>query len=1144
MSVRPLTRLATLLLAVSTLAGAQAPPAALKLSMLDLEIRGGFQERGDAGFKFLSANGVGISVPAAGAIDIPQAGKYHLWVQSRSLTTDSPGMRNFSLRLGSQTIAKTFGNHHQTTVLEFHWEDGGTIELPSGPLLVVLGEAARSWAQCSNILLTEDLTASSPEQLFSHAKAAKIVPLAHDDFAAVRELPAVKLDPKPALATLSNQKLRISFLTGSMTEGSATQPAVVQQIQVKSGDVWKLVPTTGGGDSYRIVYRPASSDPHLVEVGVQFATWDTSLAPEVTYSAGGASIHGHEGPLTAPWLGGYLSQLRPTSAHQVNPTTVELDFPPQAIGTLTARWHLLPDQPSASVELDFALTKPGYVSLGYHGAVEEMPAKLDFLMLPYLYLGHRFPSDSVFVPSDRTPTPAAMVTRSSISYAVMAEPGVIPFAWPGPSQVRYGLGIRNESGKAEPMIYQPLLGSPESLHKQPEAITAKFRIWAEAASWIDSYRDMITEGFGVKDYRHPVNASLSSTVLNLAALMKNNDASGWDPRAKGSWNIESRNVVTQPSPITYMSYALLTGDESFYRNYALPSIEFLLSRPEAHFTAAGGSDNSYTNSKRSLGDPNVAYTCAVFAGAYELMQGGAPALANFCFKPDGRIASHPSHYAEFDDDLALFHATGDHAWLDKATESADKYIAANLTELPSLDLGPEPFVNQSFTPDWEGLLHMYEATHEQRFLNASRGAAYWLMTSIWTQPSIPTGDTTVHPGNIWNEPSHIWWKGDHQFRLGFMDKYAPLNTHNPDFPSIAVPQATVPSWQISNVGLGIEQPVTYAQPTNDNNIMMSIWAPNFLRLGGFTGDPLYRTVARNATIGRFTNYPGYYLHGFTNLVQKLDYIYKGPDLSSFYYHHIAPFAAYVVDYVFTDAEVRSKGEFIFPSVRQFGYVWFDSRLRGFAPGKVYGETAWPWIHPTAASTDNINVDVVLAHSKTTLYTALMNQTSQPQHLKLHFDATVLGGSLSNKHLREWWDNQPSAPQTLHDDTLELDLPANGFTVLALDGLNIHVAAHEFTPPNHYDIHPNDAMQIEPIAGSTLKASGTIVASPAFHQRELYAFVDANIHECSGAKLTYTIANGSEQHAEVKQFPCEFSVPVPYDAVEIHWHIDSVITPKQ
>ena len=88
---------------------------------------------------------------------------------------------------------------------------------------------------------------------------------------------------------------------------------------------------------------------------------------------------------------------------------------------------------------------------------------------------------------------------------------------------------------------------------------------------------------------------------------------------------------------------------------------------------------------------------------------------------------------------------------------------------------------------------------------------------------------------------------------------------------------------------------------------MSNWAPHLLRLFQYTRKPIYETYARNGVIGRFTNYPGYYATGYTDITLSPDFPYKGPDVSSIYYHHIPPHLAFTWDYLVSEAIERSRG---------------------------------------------------------------------------------------------------------------------------------------------------------------------------------------------------------------------------------------------
>jgi hypothetical protein len=665
---------------------------------------------------------------------------------------------------------------------------------------------------------------------------------------------------------------------------------------------------------------------------------------------------------------------------------------------------------------------------------------------------------------------------------------------------------------------------------------SSFRVWVEKADWTQSYSDIAAEVFHLKDYRRPVAASLSDAALNLYDLLKNDAVNGWDVRSKGPWDIESRNHVRQASPLTYLSYYELTGDEDFYRRYALPSLEYLLSRPAVNFSVQP-SEEHHTTLDAPLGGPVGGYSATVYAGAYQMTQGRTPIFGYYSLDKAGQPRTVASdHHIAFEDALALYQLTGEKHWLDAAETGADRYIAENLTVLPSKDLGTMPFVNVSSVPAWESLLHLYEATKEPRYLKAAHDGAYWLLTSLWVQPRIPNGNFTVHPQGVYDSGPLVWWKGDRRFRLGIYDAPAKADSTWPKVLPIPVPTASVPAWEVSNVGLGIEQPVTYSVVGNEWNILMSTWAPNFLRLASYTNDPLFKTAARNATIGRFANYPGYYANLFTNLDESPTYPVNGPDVTTIYLHHIPAFSAYVLDYLFTDAEMRSHGEIIFPSIRGDGYVWFDNRIRGFAPGKVYGETAWPWINRTAAALDNKNIDEVLAHSEGTLYVTLINQVNEAQHVQVHLDPHVLGALEKVARARTWVDNKKGKALAVNKGMIGVDLPAGGLVTLAVDGLQIHVSTHAVVPPSVLPLPTTSGMETKSVEGSTLQAVANFISVPPFRSRELYVYVRANRAQCSGATLIYKDGAEAEKQLTVDGFPCEFSVPLPATNATVQWRV--------
>ena len=1066
---------------------------------------------------------------------LPNAGHWRLWVRSKDYPADRPGIRNFTVRLGRIQSTTIFGRHNRPELDGWAWEDGGFFDLPAGETLVVVGDAATGSARCDSLVLTDNPTYQPEGVPWKLAKASAVLaplPIREKSKRAYLPEPYSSLTDTP-LATLQNEHVRFTFFAATTAKGAA----VALRAATRDGERWAPLesPET---DSYRVLFRPRDSDPKIVTTRVH-PTWDIAFSPMVEATSGGTSVHdpaGHRhgavglGPLLRP-----ASERRAPARRR----TVELDFPETPAGQLTATWRLSPGRPAADVELRFVPKGPGHYSLGYHGPLACAPGDADFLLLPFLYQGRRFPEQPSVVLSALTPTPLALVNRGGVSCAVVGDPRDIPFTWPTYQNSRYALALRNETGAAQPLIYTPVLGQPGSV-SDGAAIQGRFQVWLQRGDWYAAYRQIADDVFTLHDYRQPVTASLSDAALNLVDLIRNEEAAGWNARAKGPWNIESRNTVSQVSPLTYLSIYLLTGDEDFYRRFARPSLEYLLSRPGPHFAAEHEIWDNYYHHQPMRG-PGAFFGASTFASAYAMTQGRSAVFGELCLDDQrhARITHGNGHTQPFADLLALYRLTGERLWLEQATVAADKYIAANITKPPTRDLGSTPFVNVSFVSDWEGLLQMYEATHEPRFLQASVEGARWQMTSLWTQPAIPAGDTTIHPGGIYDAQRHVWWFGDKLFRRGLFE--GPASWETPYPPPPRLPEKRVPAWEISQVGLGLEQPETYNRKGPQANIMMNAWAPSLLRLARPSGDVAFRTAARNAVIGRFANYPGYYLDGATTEYQRADYPIKGPDVTSLYVHHVPPTAAYVLDYLFSDAESRSAGAISFPYVRQCGYVWFDSRLYGHAPGKVYGQSAWPWLHRTAIRLDNINVDRVLAEGGGKFHAILLNQTPEPQRVQVTFDEKVLGRSVDGATLTVHADNQSAPAITIHGQTAEVTLSPLGIAVLTLDGVKIDVPTHRVNPPEHFALPAAPTLQRAAFAvlrrsASTSPAPGEMQVAP-FTWRDLYVYVTAALDDVRSATLRYRIGDGPEQRITGHEFPWEFTARIENMHAPVTWQVD-------
>jgi len=1074
--------------------------------------------------------------PVVGAVQIPRDGEWRLWVRSRDFANDRPGIRHFTVRIGAIRSDRRFGTHAQEGLGGWEWEDGGTFQLRKGATLIAIGEQAQTFARCDALVLTDNLE-YRPKGMPKHIRipAAEMMPLdvrVQQD-KAQHQAPRVERVSESSAAKLANKDARWTFHRANGGE------VVAARCAAKVEGKWRQLDTDVNAEGYHVVFCDADHDPGLQAERKVFPVWNTSFSPAVEASAGGVSVMSRLSEAHTPWQAGRHHSLRPTAVRQVDERTVELRFDELPVGRLTATWRVMAELPAAHVTLAFTAARSGRVTLGYHGALAARPDKDEFHLLPFMYHGHRLPARPTFLLNSHTPTPIALVNRKRMSYALVADPKGIPFQWPSLSSVRFALGIRNRRGEAQPMLYAPVLGLPESKVEPGQTVTARFCVWLQPGDWYAAFRRVATGLFRFDDYRRPTQCSLSDAALNIFDLLKDAEAAGWDDRAKGPWNIETRNRVTHASPLTYMSYYLLTGDEGFYDNFARPALEFLLSRPSPFFIAK--TEGDATLARRRLRGPVSLYGATTYAGAYAMTHGRSPAFADFALDAQGepRHTRGYGHSQVFEDALALHRLTGDRKWLSKAIAGGDDYVRKHVRTLPKGDLGKIPFINLSFMLDWEGLLHLAEASGEPRFLEAAAETARWLLTTIWTQPLVPRGDTTVHPGGRFRHSRHVWWYGDRRFRLGIVDGDFGHEKVNADdvLPPTPLPEKTVAAWKASNVGLGLEQPCTYTRRETHAHILMSTWAPNLLRLARLTGDTLFRTVARNATIGRFGNYPGYYVQDFTDRYHRPDYPLVGPDVTSLYYHHAPPFAAYVLDYLFTDAEVRSNGQVAFPWVRQFGYAWFDCRLRGHAPGRVYGCEAWPWLHRTAATVDTVNVDRVLAHGGGKFHVVLLNQTRDPQPVRVTFDEAVLNRELDGARVSVMFDNEAASPLAVSGNSVSLTLTPLGIAALTLDGAKIDVPTHGATPPRHIKLPGEPAVVKAPFEGSDIEARAAWITAPPFEWRDLYVYLTAGAKDCERATLHYRVGDGPRRSRVCRRFPFEFSVRVDDLHSPIMWHVE-------
>ncbi len=323
------------------------------------------------------------------------------------------------------------------------------------------------------------------------------------------------------------------------------------------------------------------------------------------------------------------------------------------------------------------------------------------------------------------------------------------------------------------------------------------------------------------------------------------------------------------------------------------------------------------------------------------------------------------------------------------------------------------------------------------------------------------------------------------------------------------------------MGLGFEQPSTYTYKDNGGRmILQSPWATYFLRLALYTGDKQFETYARNAVVGRFGNYPGYYYTTFSDLMQNPRYPYEGPDFGFIYYHHLIVHLSWVLDYLVSDAKLLSGGKIDFPGIRQFGYAYFDNLIYGHAPGEIFGEkNAWLWFNRDLIQLNNPQINYLTAHDGKKFFVILMNQSQRDQTVSIQFNPQKISKGSEKFENMKFISGEPNV-QRLNKNTGEVRLAPRGLQVIEIDGLDIEVATHKVHPSPAQSLYPSTTTAI---IGNNMKISAaSIQVEPGTWSA--YVWSNADYDSLKEINLTWIAGNQSGTITDLN-YPYEFSVPV-------------------
>jgi hypothetical protein len=116
------------------------------------------------GSPYLLAHGLGIPVKDAKTdVAIPKAGSYRVWVRTKDWVArwKAPGTPGrFQVIINGKPLKTTFG----TDGAQWHWQDGGTIDLPEGKLKLALHDLTGFEGRCDAIIFSNNPDFTPPNK--------------------------------------------------------------------------------------------------------------------------------------------------------------------------------------------------------------------------------------------------------------------------------------------------------------------------------------------------------------------------------------------------------------------------------------------------------------------------------------------------------------------------------------------------------------------------------------------------------------------------------------------------------------------------------------------------------------------------------------------------------------------------------------------------------------------------------------------------------------------------------------------------------------------------------------------------------------------------------------------------------------------
>jgi len=760
----------------------------------------------------------------------------------------------------------------------------------------------------------------------------------------------------------------------------------------------------------------------------------------------------------------------------------------------------------------FTPRRAGYYSVGYTGAPGCTLEEADEIWQPLIWQEKRLPLKSHLTLAFQCPVPSAFVTQRGVTVGVVADSKEFPFdPLPLPGNSRFGVAVRDARGLARPMLFAPAPGGAGSSMEAGVPFEFSMRLFIGKGDTTYALEQTARGLFGFRDYRSNALGSLNRTADTMTDYAMSHWSLFSEENKGCNYSTDAPGAVKNVSSLDPLDLAIVMDDEEMFLHRAYPYMEYMLSRGKFLFTTDENQKTQYPSYR--LNGPTA--PVSELASLYSMFQGASPVFRTLAYQEFGSQRVRNLDVMEEGNNwrtaLAMFRATGEKRYLEAAKKGADEYIEQRVntpqTDFSDPDSGGF-FFWTGYAPRYIDLLLLYETTGERNYLEGARQGARRYTQYIWFSPEIPDTEMTVNKGGQAPEYWYLKGKGHKQMFL---------------------PEETAPAWRLSEIGL---TPESSGTSSGHRAIFMANYAPWMMKIGYLCNDPFLMEVARSAVIGRYRNFPGYHINtARTTAYEQEDFPLRGhyeQSVNSFHYNHIFPMISLLLDYLVTDAHVRSGGAIDFAYNFSEGYAYLQNKAYGAMTGRFFGRhDARLWMPRRLISVPD-EINYIAARGSNDLYVALMNESADAFRAQITLNETIVPAVKGRTYEAETVSGEKLK---MTDGKLTVPVAARGLSAVVIKNLPVTPAfQNRIANLDRTAAWECDFSELRPVPGKAM------ILNLGTETRTAYVFLEYSKHDFTKVEMVYNDGAG-EQRMEDREFPWEFTASLPPEAQEFRFTLN-------